>query len=219
MKNRLNITIDDALMEQAKRYAVRHKTSLSQLVEQYFKSLTRPARRKNIIQMIEELPKPTIKVEGDLKEAYYEDKKRNMAFKVSVDANLLLDFTLKRDNYIPARDVMQHGIDGFIQLYTTPAVLHITVHWIAKTYGTAKAKELLLGLLNDVQIIDCDHATAMIAINSSMDDIEDALQYYTALKFGMEYFISADKKLKKAAIPQLPVYTADELLAELKPDE
>jgi hypothetical protein len=73
---------------------------------------------------------------------------------------------------------------------------------------------LLLALLADVQIIDCDHATALMDINSNVSDIEDALQYYTALKFGMEYFISGDKKLKRFAIPQLPVFTAGEFLKE-----
>ena len=40
-----------------------------------------------------------------------EAKKRNMAFKVFADANLPLDFTLQRANYIPSRDVVQHGIN------------------------------------------------------------------------------------------------------------
>lgn len=72
-------------------------------------------------------------------------------------------------------------------------------------------------MLNNVRVIDCDHATALTALSSSeIDDTEDALQYYIALKFGIDYFISADKKLKKAAIPQLPVYTAAEFVAELK---
>jgi hypothetical protein len=57
--------------------------------------------------------------------------------------------------------------------------------------------------------------TSLVALNSEIDDIEDALQYYTALKHQTEYFISADKKLKKSAIPQLPVYSADEFLTEI----
>ena len=137
-----------------------------------------------------------------------------MASKAFADANLLLDFTLQRDKYLSARDIVQLAIDGTIILYTTPAILHIVAYWVAKAYGNSKAKELLLVLLADIKIIDCDHATALMAINSSFDDIEDALQYYTALKYGIEYFISADKKLKKAAIPQLPVFTAGEFLKE-----
>lgn len=80
MKNRLNITVDDGLMEQAKRYAAKHHTSLSQLVEQYFKSLTRPARKRNILDLLKELPKPRIKVEGDLKANYYQRQKKKYGF-------------------------------------------------------------------------------------------------------------------------------------------
>ena len=138
-----------------------------------------------------------------------------MAFKVFPDANILLDFTLQRAGYTEAKKVIQKGIDGDIQLSTTPAVLHITGYWLTKAYSNAIAKQLILTLLTDVQVIDCDHATVLMAINSTMDDIEDALQYYAALKHNADYFISSDKKLKKASIPQLPVYTAEELIEEL----
>ena len=80
MKNRLNITIDESLMEQAKRYAARHNTSLSQLVEQYFKNLTRPAGKKNILELIKELPKPKTIIKGDLKENYYRRQKKKYGF-------------------------------------------------------------------------------------------------------------------------------------------
>lgn len=124
---------------------------------------------------------------------------------------------LQRAGYPDAAAVLQHGVDGTVQLYTTPAVLHIVSYFTGQHYSTAQTRQILLTLLNDVQVIDCDHATAVIALNSSIDDTEDALQYHAALQKGMDYFISSDKKLKKSAIPQLPVYTATELLAELNP--
>lgn len=141
-----------------------------------------------------------------------------MASKVFLDANCLLDLTLERAGFQHANDIIQLAINGDIQLCTTPAVLHITAYFTSQAFTSQQTKKIILTLLNDVQVIDCDHATALIAINSSMDDIEDALQYYTALKFGMDYFISSDKKMKKAAIPLLPVYTAEEFLDELDPD-
>ncbi|MEP7144871.1 MAG: hypothetical protein ABI707_18445 [Ferruginibacter sp.] len=110
--------------------------------------------------------------------------------------------------------MVQKCKDGSIDLSPTPSVLHITAYWITKAYGSATAKKLLLALMANIQVIDCDHATALMATNSIIDDIEDALQYYTTLNFEMEYFISADKKLKKVAIPHLPVYTAEEFLNE-----
>lgn len=137
-----------------------------------------------------------------------------MAFKVFLDANVLLDFFLQRAGFVDAEKIMKHALEGRFAAFTTPAVLHIVSYWTTKSYGVAKAKQLLLALLVDIQIIDCDHQTAVLALQSSINDAEDALQYFTAIRFGMTHFISSDKALKKAAIPQLPVYTPPEFLVE-----
>ncbi len=76
MKSRLNITVDDKLLNDAKQFASRRQTSLSQLIEHYFKRLTKPSRRENIIQQVEQLKKPRIKPGTDLKKSYYEDQKK-----------------------------------------------------------------------------------------------------------------------------------------------
>ncbi len=138
-----------------------------------------------------------------------------MASKVFLDANFLLDLTLHRAGFPEAQIIMQQGINGDIELYTSPAVLHITAYFTSQAFTNSHTKKILLTLLNDVHVIDCDHDTAIVALNSSIDDTEDALQYFTAIKFKVDYFISADKKLKKSAIPQLSVYTASELLREM----
>jgi len=75
-------------------------------------------------------------------------------------------------------------------------------------------KKLIVNFLTNVKIIDCGHEITINAVNSQMADIEDALQYYTAMHYKMDYFISADKNLIKSAIPVLPVYAADEFLKE-----
>jgi len=83
MKSRLNITIDEDLLTGAKRYADRHKTSVSQLVEAYFKRIARPDRKKNIIDLVESLPKPqagNADMNGDLKKQYYEGQKGKYGF-------------------------------------------------------------------------------------------------------------------------------------------
>ena len=103
---------------------------------------------------------------------------------------------------------MQAAISGDIDAYTTPAVLHIVSYFLAKARGVVSVKVIIVTLLNDVTIIDCSHATAVLTVNSSITDVEDALQYYTALAHKADYFISSDVELKKAALPQLPVYTA-----------
>jgi hypothetical protein len=68
------------LLNIAKQYAAKNDTSLSQLIELYFESLTRPVRRKTIIQLVDELPKRKIDLPKDLKQTYYEDQKGKYGF-------------------------------------------------------------------------------------------------------------------------------------------
>jgi predicted nucleic acid-binding protein len=137
-----------------------------------------------------------------------------MASKIFLDANLLLDFTLKRDGYNEAKQVLDFVIAGQAQAFTTSSVIHITGHYLTKFYGSDKTKELLLTILIDVSIIDISHETAIVALSSKFKDIEDSLQYYTAIHHKLDYFISNDKGLKKDGIPILPVYTPKEFIAE-----
>lgn len=80
MKTRLNLTIDEALLENIKAYASKKNTSVSELVETYFKSITRPVKKKNIIHLVEKLDKPAISQQSDLKELYYQDQSKKYGF-------------------------------------------------------------------------------------------------------------------------------------------
>lgn len=135
-----------------------------------------------------------------------------MASKIFLDANALLDFSLKRNNYAVSKQLIQLVIDGELKAFITPSIVHITSYWLTKAYGANKAKQILLLLLTDIQVIDCNHTVTINALNSKMTDIEDALQYYTALHHKIEFFITEDKDLKKSAIPNLPVYSLKDFL-------
>ena len=80
MKARLNITIDDKILTGMKAYANSKRVSISELVEEYFKSVTKPAKRKNIITLVEKLKKPGIGSEIDLKEAFYQKQAGKYGF-------------------------------------------------------------------------------------------------------------------------------------------
>ncbi|MFT3948566.1 MAG: DUF6364 family protein [Agriterribacter sp.] len=82
MKNRLNITIDESLVEKAKRYAAKNNTSLSGLIEEYFKKLvshTSP-KKENFLEMVEKLPKPKASFENIAMEDYFKDRKKKYGF-------------------------------------------------------------------------------------------------------------------------------------------
>ena len=80
MKTRLNLTIEDRLLAKMKIYAKRQGKSVSVLVEEYFESLTRPAKRRNIVDRVGELEKPEIDPSIDLKELFYRDQAKKYGF-------------------------------------------------------------------------------------------------------------------------------------------
>ncbi|HEY4327296.1 MAG TPA: PIN domain-containing protein [Mucilaginibacter sp.] len=135
-----------------------------------------------------------------------------MAVKIFLDANILLDYALNREHYTEAEKVMDLIVNKKARAFITTSVLHITGHWVSKAYGSTKAKKLLISFLADISIIDSPHEIALTALNSRIDDIEDALQYYTAIHHKLDYFISRDKQLQKDSIPVLPVFTPKEFI-------
>ena len=80
MKARLNITIEESLLSNIKVYALRNNKSVSELVEEYFKSISKPSKRKNILQLVEKLEKPTIDLSVDLKDSFYKDQAKKYGF-------------------------------------------------------------------------------------------------------------------------------------------
>lgn len=135
-----------------------------------------------------------------------------MATKVFLDANVLLDFALKRSDYALSHKIIELVVDGRIQAFITPSIVHILGYWLTKAYGHFKAKEILLTLLIDIQVIDIGHTITVNALHSKIKGIEDALQYYTAIHNKLDYFITLDKALKKEATPNLPICTCEEFL-------
>jgi len=128
-----------------------------------------------------------------------------MAFKIFLDANTVLDFALQRSGYEPCKTVISWAEQGRITGLVSPTVVQICSYWIGKAYGVTKAKEIMIALLTSIRAVDTPHETVLKALHVSMNDIEDALLYYTALHHAADFVISNDKAFQKVALPSLPV--------------
>ena len=135
-----------------------------------------------------------------------------MVFKVFLDANVCLDFLLQRNGFEPAEAVIDRILNKEIKAFITPTVLHIIVFYLGKVHSNEIVKAIILHLLTDIDIIDCSKETAISAVGSKFTDIEDALQYYTAIHHKMDFFLTNDKNLKKQELPVLPIYFPKEYL-------
>lgn len=139
-----------------------------------------------------------------------------MGFNIFLDANVILDQMLKRKEYDSARQLFQMILNGQISAFTSPSIIHIVGYWLTKAYGANESRQMLLTLLNDVYVLELGHDVTIQALHSKIQDIEDALQYHTAIHHEMDYFISGDKKLKSLETSTLPILTPTELLSRFK---
>ena len=82
MKTKLNITIEETLLKKVKAYAAKQNASVSKLVEDYFEAITRKPKKKSLLDIMEELPKPKMKFQKDFdfKEEYYKDNAKKYGF-------------------------------------------------------------------------------------------------------------------------------------------
>jgi hypothetical protein len=80
MKTRVNLTIEDSILQDTKLYAEKQGTSVSEIVESYLKNITKPIKRKTIIDLVQELEKPNIDAQTDLKDLYYRERSEKYGF-------------------------------------------------------------------------------------------------------------------------------------------
>ena len=78
MKARLNITLEASLLETVKSFAAKKHTSISQIVEEYFKTITKKSGKKSLLDLLDELPEPGIHFpkDFDFEKEYYEEKRK-----------------------------------------------------------------------------------------------------------------------------------------------
>ena len=137
-----------------------------------------------------------------------------MAYKIFLDANVILDHSLKRKGYEDVKNIFLAIESGILKAYISSSILHILYYILNKELSNKICKEILINILTETTIIDTPQDVAINAIVSKFDDTEDALQYYTAMHHKLEYFITSDRKLKKEATSFLPIYYPSEFVKE-----
>ena len=76
MKAKINLSIEEKLIYKIKAYAEEEHTSVSELVEEYFKRVVEPRKKNNLIDLVKSLPKVELPYpdDVDLKKQYYEER-------------------------------------------------------------------------------------------------------------------------------------------------
>lgn len=80
MKARVNLTIEQDILDKAKKYASELGSSVSELVENYLKNVSAKVNSQSLIDYIDKLEVPDVDKNLDFKKQYYEDKGEKYGF-------------------------------------------------------------------------------------------------------------------------------------------
>jgi antitoxin component of RelBE/YafQ-DinJ toxin-antitoxin module len=81
VKARVNLTIEQDVVEKAKSYASKMGASVSELVEKYLREVTEPKEIKtDLFEIVKNLPSVDYPENSDFKKEYYEETKKKHGF-------------------------------------------------------------------------------------------------------------------------------------------
>lgn len=138
-----------------------------------------------------------------------------MSRRIFVDTNVMLDLLGERgDFYPPIAKIASLAEKEKLTMVISP-ISFATVNYFLSKYENSKiAREKLRKFKILSEICSINERTIEKALNSSIKDFEDALQYFGAAESECEIIITRNGKDFKPS--QLPIMTAKEFLSSLK---
>ncbi|ADQ39624.1 PilT protein domain protein [Caldicellulosiruptor acetigenus I77R1B] len=119
--------------------------------------------------------------------------------KVLIDTNIILDVIFKRSPFEKdSYKVLKYAEEGLIEGYIVSFVVTDLYYFIAKDLGHDIAAKAIKSLLNVVKLVGITKKEIERAMeNSTINDLEDALQIQCAKKIKADFIVTHDNKLKK----------------------
>jgi predicted nucleic acid-binding protein len=143
-----------------------------------------------------------------------------MAYKIFADTNVFLDHLLERTaDWESARDIFVLAEQKEITVLTSSLSLINVIYGLKQQKKLTKENIIILitYLLSYTSLSPTNETTFISAIASGFADLEDAIQYHTALSVkNIDYFITANTKGYKKALPQLPVITPKQFIQRIQ---
>ena len=138
-----------------------------------------------------------------------------MAYKLFLDTNVFLDVFLERTaDWDEAETILQLAAQNKIDVFTSANNLVNVIYSLKKQKLTQDEIIRLMELtLTYTQLADITRIAFAFALRAGFPDLEDAVQYYTALHIkGIDYFITSNTRDYKKATSQLPVITPKQFM-------
>ncbi len=141
-----------------------------------------------------------------------------MTYKLFVDSDVLLDILLMRQPHF--NDSVQIFLlrrNKEVELYTSPSIIINTNYIAQRQHNKVTALKGVIEILKFVEIMVSSKKILVDCFNSHYSDVEDAIQYFTALQnTSIDYYITRNIKHFNFKKTNLPVHTPTQFLKILK---
>lgn len=136
--------------------------------------------------------------------------------RILIDTNIVLNFLLKREPFRQHAELLFEAIaSGGITGYVTATTL-TNIFYIARRLRQTieRARQAVTLTLSIAQVCPVDRATLEIALTSSLNDFEDAVQVSCAIAEKREAIVTRD--LQDFSNSTLPVLSVNQALEQLE---
>ncbi|MBI2437267.1 MAG: PIN domain-containing protein [Lentisphaerae bacterium] len=134
--------------------------------------------------------------------------------KVFLDTSVLLDILAKREPfYAASAEVWSLAESGTVQGFISAISFNNIYYVVRKTAGKRNADKALR-ILRDIFVpVAPDTLILNQAIDSTMNDFEDAIQFHSAIRAGADCLITRDPGHFRKVETTMAISTPDEFLA------
>lgn len=134
--------------------------------------------------------------------------------KVFLDTNVIIDVIQNRTDFVEmSSKVLQLGLAGECQLCASD-ITFTTVSFYARKHRTIEQLYDVMQSLRDfIDVAPSGKIAIDWALRQKSHDFEDAVQYYSALRSGVDYIVS--RNVRDYPFNDIPVLTPLEFLAEM----
>ena len=113
--------------------------------------------------------------------------------KLYLDANVVLDFVLKRRPFdVAAKELFAMAEHGPAQLLVSSLTFTVVHYIVGKQLGKAAATDGVAHLFRLVTTVAVDKQVVGRALQASLPDFEDAVQLFAALAAGADAIVTRD---------------------------
>ena len=132
--------------------------------------------------------------------------------RIFLDANILVSVLNKEyPLFTFSARILSLANNRKFELYTSPICLAIAFYFAEKKSGSKVAKNKIRLLVSKMKIAEADQQVVLQAVeDKSVNDFEDGLEYYSAVKSGCKFILTEDQR--DFYFSKIPAMTARQFL-------